>query len=170
MWPKLENIVIIITILSPGCQQPFLIKMASDNRLSAAVFGPKWLVTTGCQQPLPILKMAELLPLKRRPFTISILHLPFKSLLGLVDKSTLNSQKAEDKIYVCKFSKKVKSKLYHIENFKDQRANSVDQDEVAHYEPPHRDLCCLQIQLFLSLVLNSSHKVSYCCGSELVSL
>ena len=27
--------------------------MASDNRLSAAVFGPKWLVTTGCQQPLP---------------------------------------------------------------------------------------------------------------------
>ena len=32
-------------------------------------------------------------------------------------------------------------------------ANSVNLGEVAHYEPPHQDLCCLQIQLFLSLVL-----------------
>ena len=31
-------------------------------------------------------------------------------------------------------------------------ANSVDLDEVALYEPPHQDLCCLQIQLFSSLV------------------
>ena len=53
LWSELEDIAIIIIILSPECQQPFLIKMASDNRLSAAVFGPKWLVTTGCQQPLP---------------------------------------------------------------------------------------------------------------------
>ena len=30
---------------------------------------------------------------------------------------------------------------------------SVDLDEVAHYEPPHQDLHCLQIQLFSSLVL-----------------
>ena len=52
LWSKLEDIAIITIILSPGCQQPFLIKMASDNRLSAAVFGPKWLVTTGCQQLL----------------------------------------------------------------------------------------------------------------------
>ena len=29
----------------------------------------------------------------------------------------------------------------------------MDLDEVAHQEPPHQDLCCLQIQLFLSLVL-----------------
>ena len=29
--------------------------------------------------------------------------------------------------------------------------NSVDQDEVAHYEPPHQDLHCLQIQLFSSV-------------------
>ena len=28
------------------------------------------------------------------------------------------------------------------------RANSVDPDEVAHNEPPHLDLRCLQIQLF----------------------
>ena len=53
LWSKLEDIAIITIILNPGCQQPFLIRMASDNRLSAAVFGPKWLVTTGCQQPLP---------------------------------------------------------------------------------------------------------------------
>ena len=43
LWSKLEDIAIIITILSPGCQQPFVVKMASDNWLSAAVFGPKWL-------------------------------------------------------------------------------------------------------------------------------
>ena len=30
-------------------------------------------------------------------------------------------------------------------------ANIVDLDEVAHYEPRHQDLHCLQIQLFLSL-------------------
>ena len=29
----------------------------------------------------------------------------------------------------------------------------MDLDEVAHYEPPHQDLQCLQIQLFSSLVL-----------------
>ena len=29
----------------------------------------------------------------------------------------------------------------------------VDLDEVAHDEPPHQDLLCLQIQLFSSLVL-----------------
>ena len=32
--------------------------------------------------------------------------------------------------------KNVKSKLYHIETSK---ANSVDLDEVAHFEPPHQD-------------------------------
>ena len=58
-WSKLEDIAIIIIILSPGCQQPFLVKMASDNRLSAAVFGLKWLVTTSCQQPLPKTKQEK---------------------------------------------------------------------------------------------------------------
>ena len=29
----------------------------------------------------------------------------------------------------------------------------MDSDEVAHHEPPHQDLHCLQIQLFSSLVL-----------------
>ena len=27
-------------------------------------------------------------------------------------------------------------------------ANNLDPDDVAHYEPPHLDLHCLQIQLF----------------------
>ena len=38
-------------------------------------------------------------------------------------------------------------------------ANSVDLDEVAHYEPPHIDLCCLHIQLFSSLVLKELNSV-----------
>ena len=28
------------------------------------------------------------------------------------------------------------------------RVNSEDPDEVARFEPPHLDLCCLQIQQF----------------------
>ena len=32
-------------------------------------------------------------------------------------------------------------------------ANSVNLDEVAHHEPNHQDLRCLQFQLFSSLVL-----------------
>ena len=50
---KLEDIAIIVIILGPHCQQPFLVKMTSDNQLSAAIIGPKWLVTTSCQQPPP---------------------------------------------------------------------------------------------------------------------
>ena len=34
---------------------------------------------------------------------------------------------------------------YNVWEFKDQRTNSVDLDEVAHYEPPHLDLNCLKI-------------------------
>ena len=33
------------------------------------------------------------------------------------------------------------------------KIQSVDLDEVAHNEPPHQDLRCLQIQLFSSLIL-----------------
>ena len=32
-------------------------------------------------------------------------------------------------------------------------ANSVDIDEVAHYEPSHQDLRCLRIQLFSALAV-----------------
>ena len=59
---------------------------------------------------------------------------------------------------MCKFSKNVKSKLYHIEYSKTRGANSVDPGEVAHYEPLHQDLRCLQIKLFSSLVLKELTK------------
>ena len=50
------------------------------------------------------------------------------------------------KIYTSKFKEKsVSFKLYLIETIKTRRLpNSVDLDEVAHYEPPHLDLRCLQ--------------------------
>ena len=39
-------------------------------------------------------------------------------------------------------------KLFSEIEFEDLRANSVDPDEVAHYEPPYPDLYCLQVELF----------------------
>ena len=41
-------------------------------------------------------------------------------------------------------------------------ANCVDLDEVAHFEPPHQDLHCLQIPLFSSLALKESTIVLHC--------
>ena len=66
---------------------------------------------------------------------------------------SLTIKKQTTKLSSARFSKNVKSKLYHIENLNTRGQNSVDLDEVAHYEPPHQDLRCLQIQLVLSLVL-----------------
>ena len=37
--------------------------------------------------------------------------------------------------------------------FKDKWANSVDPDEVAHNEPPHLDLYCLQLDPHCLLIL-----------------
>ena len=42
-------------------------------------------------------------------------------------------------------------------------ANSVDLDEVAHYETTHQDLNCLQIQLF-SLCYTSMFSISHTKG------
>ena len=39
----------------------------------------------------------------------------------------------------------------------EQRVNSVVSEEAAHYELPHPNLCCLQIQLFSLLILPSGH-------------
>ena len=50
--------------------------------------------------------------------------------------------------------------LYQIEN-SDKSANSVDLDEVAHNEPLHHDLRCLQIQLFLSVVVKELNVGSF---------
>ena len=56
-----------------------------------------------------------------------------------------NYQRADNKIFACKFSKNVKSKLYHTEKSKTRGKT--------HYEPPHQDLHCLEIKLFLFTVL-----------------
>ena len=47
-----------------------------------------------------------------------------------------------------KFEQKVFLQAISYSEFRDQRENSVDIDEVAHDELPHLYLCCLQIQLF----------------------
>ena len=39
--------------------------------------------------------------------------------------------------------------------FKDSRANTVDTDEVAHYELPHLDLLCLQIYFWYLTLMHS---------------
>ena len=50
-------------------------------------------------------------------------------------------------------------------------ANSVDLDAVAHYEPPHQHLRCLQSQVFSSLVLKELRvdpllEVLLCSGKQ----
>ena len=52
------------------------------------------------------------------------------------------------------------SPSYIILRIQRLEANSVDLDEVAHHEPPHQDLHCLQIQLLSSLVLFSATFIS----------
>ena len=48
---------------------------------------------------------------------------------------------------------KMLSPSYIILRIQRLRANSVDLDEMAHYVSPHQNLRCLQIWLFLCLVL-----------------
>ena len=62
-------------------------------------------------------------------------------------------EKAKAVKFTSAISKKLKklnvlSKPYHNYELKSCTANSVDPDEAAHFEPPHLDLYCLQIQLF----------------------
>ena len=61
--------------------------------------------------------------------------------------------KADATIYVCKFKKKKFIETLSYWEFKDYWANCVNPEEVAHYEPPHLDLYCLQIQLFSFVAL-----------------
>ena len=49
-------------------------------------------------------------------------------------------------------TKKIIQSILNSE-FKDKRANRVDIDEMAHYEPPSQDVHCLQIYLFTSIAL-----------------
>ena len=61
-------------------------------------------------------------------------------------------QKPDNKIYLCKISKNIFSKLYYS-RIQRRKSNSVDPDKVAHCEPLHLNRLCLQIQLFSVLVL-----------------
>ena len=63
-----------------------------------------------------------------------------------------SAKKAENNVCICKTSKCfIQDKSYW--EFKDYSADSVDPDEVAHYEPPHLVLHSLQLQLFLLFFL-----------------
>ena len=71
---------------------------------------------------------------------------------------TLLPPKADDKIFCLQIFQKMLflvNASYIILRIQRliERAKSVDLDEMAHYEPPHQGLRCLQIQLFSSLVL-----------------
>ena len=69
--------------------------------------------------------------------------------------STFNSLSAKKQ--TTKFTSANFQKLlcpsYMISKIHKQEGKSVYIDEVAHHEPPHQDLRCLQIHLFSSLVL-----------------
>ena len=61
----------------------------------------------------------------------------------------VSAKNADSKIMSAKFKKK-NSLDYSVKNSK---ANTVDSDETAHYEPSHVDLQYLQIQVLLCLAL-----------------
>ena len=56
-----------------------------------------------------------------------------------------------------------------LKNQRLQRANTVDPDETAHYEPSHLDLQCLQIQLLLCLVLYGLKSYDACLHWNLLA-
>ena len=60
--------------------------------------------------------------------------------------------KGDAKFPSAKFKRKF-IKVISNSEFKDKRTNSVDLDEVAHYEPLHRDLHSLQNYLLSSMAL-----------------
>ena len=70
------------------------------------------------------------------------------------------------KKHMSKFSsanfQKLLSPSYIVLRNQRLEGKQVDLDEVAHFEPPHLDLCCLQIPLFSSPVLEElRHFVLY---------
>ena len=71
----------------------------------------------------------------------------YLNLILFVSKGT---KKAETNLKYAKFLKTffVHTTCISYRDFKEKRANCVDPDEMAHNEPPHMDLWCLQILLF----------------------
>ena len=65
--------------------------------------------------------------------------------------NSLTTEKQTTKFSSANFQIKVQAVSYR--EIKHYRANSVDLDEMAHDEPPHQELRCLQTQLFSSLVV-----------------
>ena len=67
--------------------------------------------------------------------TFELLHRLFKSLKQTTEFSYANFQK-------------ILSSSYIVLRIQRPEGNSVDLNEMAHFEPHHQDLRCLQIQLF----------------------
>ena len=72
--------------------------------------------------------------------TLSALHFRLHSSSALVFKQTFDWKE-----------------VYNYVKLKDRMSNSVDPDEMAHYEPSHLDLRCLQKPIIIA------------CGSERVT-
>ena len=66
--------------------------------------------------------------------------------------NSLTTVKQTTKFSSANFQKML-SPSYIIQRIQTLEGKSVDLDGVAHYEPPHQELSCLQIQLFSSLVV-----------------
>ena len=66
--------------------------------------------------------------------------------------NSLTTEKQTTKFSSANFQKML-SPSYILLRIQRLEGNSVDLDEVAHYEPPHKVLRCLQIQLFSLLVV-----------------
>ena len=77
--------------------------------------------------------------------------MPIMQIITYINSVTIKKQ--TKKISSANFQKKKIRSNCIILRFQRQRGNSVDLDEVAHYEPPHQDLNCFQIQFFSSLAV-----------------
>ena len=72
--------------------------------------------------------------------------------------NSLTTEKQTTKFSSANFQKML-SPCYSILRIQRLEGKRVDLDEVAHYEPPHQDLRCLQIQLFSSLVVKELRSI-----------
>ena len=66
--------------------------------------------------------------------------------------NSLTTDKQTTKLLSANFKKMLKPS-YIILRIQGLEGNSLDLDEVAHFEPPHQELRCLQTQQFSSLIL-----------------
>ena len=74
--------------------------------------------------------------------------------------NSLSTKKQTTKFSSANFQKMLSPSYIILKIQRLERANSVDLDEVAHYEPSHQDLRCLQIQLLWSLVLKRVKQIT----------